>query len=462
MDGDWRLPYQELAAKSAGVAMLLADLGVTKGSIVALQLPSCAEYAVSYVAALRLGAIVTGLNPRLGLRETSGILAQCEPTVTVIDDGADPPSGAPAILHRRMVREAEQADPAWRKVRAGPDDVVAIVWTSGTSGDPKGAVFDHRRLEATARSTGEMTRRFDRRLSPVPFAHVGYMTRLWDEIEHAVTNVIVPVPWTAGSALALIESERITVGQGVPTQWELMLRHPDVATRNCSSLRLIATGGSRVPADLVERVAARFHCPVIARYATTEASVITTTSSTDTPDVVERSVGRPGPGIEIRVVSDEGAAQGQGELGMIEVRSEAVMLGYFGRDDSPLTHDGWLATGDQGAMLDDGCLRLVGRRSDMFVRGGYNIYPLEVESALASHPAVVEAAIVGMPDEVLGSIGVAFVVVAPGHSVEFEELRQWCRVELADYKAPDQVRFLDTLPRNQLGKPDKVALIGSL
>jgi acyl-CoA synthetase (AMP-forming)/AMP-acid ligase II len=461
VEGTLRVTYQQWAATSVGVAQMFADLGVTRGSIVALHLPSCTDYAVCYLAALRLGAIVTGINPRLGRAETSGILAQCSPAVTIVEDDAELP-GAWPVLRRSRLKEAMAGDPGWRGVRPSRDDVVTIVWTSGTSGQPKGAVFDHQRLEATARSTGEMTSAFDRRLSPVPFAHVGYMTRLWDEIEHMVTNVIVPVPWTAGSALELIETERITVGQGVPTQWELMLRHPDVATRDCSSLRIIATGASRVPADLVERLQARFHCPVIVRYSTTEASVITSTSSTDTPEVVERSVGRAGAGIELRVVSDDGHPLGPDQLGMIEVRSEAVMLGYFGTEDSPITADGWLVTGDQGALLDDDRLRLVGRRSDMFVRGGYNIYPLEVEHALARHPAVAEAAVAGIPDEVLGSIGVAFVVITPGQRLAVEELRQWCRLELADYKAPDQVRFVTELPRNQMGKPDKAALLGSV
>jgi acyl-CoA synthetase (AMP-forming)/AMP-acid ligase II len=461
IDGPHRISYSELASRSAGVGQRFSEYGVKAGDVVAISLPSCIEYALCYLGSLRLGAITTGINPRLGKRERTEIIGQCLPAIVIGADGGDETTEN-VELERGAIMGIEPADPEWRAVRAAREDVVAIVWTSGTSGSPKGAVFDHQRLEATARSTGEMTQAFDRRLSPVPFAHAGYMTRLWDEIENAIANVIVPDPWSAGAALEVMEGERITVGQGVPTQWELMLRHPDVTLRDTSTLRLISTGASRVSAGLVERLQAAFRCPVIVRYATTEASVICSTSSSDPPEVVERSVGRPGPGIEVRSVDDNRIAVPVGRVGMIEVRSQAVMRGYFRQDETPVQSDGWLVTGDLGSLLKDGRIQLVGRRSEMYIRGGYNVYPLEVENVLASYPGVAEAAVVGIPDDVLGSTGVAFVTTIASSTVEPEVLQRWCRRELADYKAPDRLVFLSELPRNEMGKVDKAALVAMI
>jgi acyl-CoA synthetase (AMP-forming)/AMP-acid ligase II len=468
VDGGERVTYGDLAARSAGVAMLLRGLGVGRGDVVAIRLPTSIEYALVYLGALRLGAIATGINPRLGRREVDAILARARPVVTVTDG---PAPGGPAavgpgpgrrVLSRSAVAQAPPGDPSWRPSDLSPDDPVAIVWTSGTTGTPKGAVFDHSNLRALSRATGELSAPFDRRLSPVPFAHVGYMTRLWDEIGNAMTSVIVPTPWTAATALDLIESERVTVGQGVPTQWELMLRQPDLHRRDLSSLRLIATGAARVPAALVYQLRRTFRCPVVVRYATTEASVISGTLRHDPPEVIEATVGGPCPTVEVRITDDNGQALPTGEVGMIEVRSQAVMKGYLGLEDpSPIRPDGWLVSGDAGSLDDQGRIHLVGRRSEMYIRGGYNVYPLEIEEVLAEHRAVAEAAVAGVPDDVLGSRAVAWVVpVDPDDPPDLDTLRQWCRDQLADYKAPDRLVVVASLPRNQMGKVDKRALIG--
>ncbi len=230
VEGQRRLTYLEFAARSSGVAALLQEQGVVPGDVVAMRLPSCLEYALVYLGAVRLGAVATGLNPRLGRREVEGIVAGAGPRVIVLDDdGSDMARDrVPVVLSRHEVAGAPAGDPGWRPVDLSQEDPVAIVWTSGTTGAPKGAVFDHANLEALSRATGEISAPFDRRLSPVPFAHVGYMTRLWDELGNAMTSVIVPTPWTARASLDLLESERVTVGQGVPTQWELILREPDL------------------------------------------------------------------------------------------------------------------------------------------------------------------------------------------------------------------------------------------
>ena len=430
-----------------------------------------------YLGALRLGAVATGLNPRLGRREVDGIVTQARPKVMVLDDDGSDTAGdrVSSVMSRHQVADAQAGDPSWRPVDLTEDDPVAIVWTSGTTGAPKGAVFDHANLEALSRATGEISAPFDRRLSPVPFAHVGYMTRLWDELGNAMTSVIVPTPWTARAGLDLLESERITVGQGVPTQWELILREPGLEERDLSSLRLIASGAARVPASLVFQLERTFGCPVVVRYATTEASVISGTLCQDPPEVVEQTVGAPCPTVEVRIADDAGRSVPAGQVGMIEVRSRAVMKEYLGGgggggdggggDDvaSPLRPDGWLVTGDAGSLDEAGRIHLVGRRSEMYVRGGYNVYPLEVEQVLSEHPALTEAAVAGVPDEVLGARGVAWVVPAePARPPDADELRRWCREQLADYKAPDTVVLVASLPRNSMGKVDKKTLLAAL
>ena len=461
VDGKVRLTYAGLAARSAGWADTLADHGIGRGDVVAISLPSSVEYAVAYVGALRLGSVTTGINPRLGRREVAGIVARARPSAAIVEDGHSHEGFTGAAFHRRDVAGVSDGDPSSRRVRLSPDDPVAIVWTSGTTGEPKGAVYDHRRLEALSRATGELSRPFDRRLSPVPFAHVGYMTRLWDEIANVMTSVIVPTPWSARGALDLIEQERITVGQGVPTQWELMLRQPDLDGWDVSSLRLIATGAARVPAALVAALRQAFGCPVVVRYATTEASVIAGTMAADPPTVVEATVGAPCPTVEVRIADDAGRPVPTGAVGMIEVRSPAVMCGYLGEDvESPIRAEGWLVTGDAGSLDEDGRIRLVGRRSEMYIRGGYNVYPLEVEQVLAEHPSVAEVAVAGVHDVVLGSVGMAWVVWVPGAPVPgLDGLRRWCKEQLADYKAPDRLTVVDFLPRSQMGKVDKLALV---
>jgi len=340
---------------------------------------------------------------------------------------------------------------------------VAIVWTSGTTGVPKGAVFDHANLRDMAPGAGALSADGDRRLSPLPFAHVGYMTRMWDELVHRITTIITPTPWKATAALRLIEEERVTVGQGVPTQWALMLADPGFESTDVSSLRLASTGAARVPAELVREMRERLGCPVVVRYASTEASLITGTRLGDPDEVVAETVGRASDGVELRLMGEEGGPVGTGDVGLVQCRSGAAMRGYWQdpeRTAEVLDPDGWVSTGDLGWLGDDGNLRLVGRRTEMYVRGGYNVYPAEVEAVLGEHPAVDRAAVVGLPAPVLGDVGWAFVVPVAGATVEPDELKAWCTARLADYKAPDHVRVVDDLPLTSMLKVDKRALAG--
>jgi len=473
------LTFSQWNRAADGVAGLLAGLGVVRGSVVCLMLPSSIDYMVGYAAATRLGAITSGVNLRLGVAEVSSILERTRPAVTVVDgEGNAPPGPTGAVLDRATMVAAFDGPSPTRWPELSPEDPVAVVWTSGTTGLPKGAVFDHACLAAVADGTDVLSEPGDRRLSPLPFAHVGSMTRTWDEIANGVTTVITPTPWRAEDTIRVIADERITVAQGVPTQWALALNHPDLGRADASSLRIVGTGASRVPSELVAALRDRFGVPVVVRYTTTEASLGTGTTPGDPDEKVAATVGRPVPGVSLAIVGDDGRPVVAGEVGRVRLRSDAVMRGYWGgppsgpgapgvvydqrATQSVLTEDRWLTTGDYGLVDGDGYLHLVGRANELYIRGGYNVYPAEVEGVLGTHPAVEQVAVVGVPDPVLGEIGVAFVVPTDGDALADDlllaTLRSAARASLADYKAPDRIVVVDSLPVTSMMKIDKGSL----
>ena len=464
VDGDHRLTFGSWDRAADGLAATMAEAGVGRGDVVCLMLPSSADYAVCYQAAMRLGAITSGVNPRLGPGEVASIISRTRPKLTVVPPDREPPHGAGRTIRRDELHDACRRDPIRRRPRIDGSEAVAIVWTSGTTGEPKGAVFGHANLEAVARGAGDLSRPGDRRLSPLPFAHVGYMTKPWDELLNVITTVIVPSPWKAGEALRLIEAEAVTVAQGVPTQWALMLADPRFDATDVSSLRVAGTGASTVPPELVKEMRRRLGCPVVVAYASTEAAITTRSRVGDADEVVSATVGGASEGVEIEVVDDDGHPTARGDVGRVRCRSAAVMRGYWGdpeRTEQVLDADGWLTTGDLGRLDEAGNLLLAGRRSEMYIRGGYNVYPAEVEAVLDAHPGVDKVAVVSVPDPVLGQIGAAYVVPTAGpagRQPDLDDLRAWCTQQLADYKAPDRLVLLTELPLTSMLKVDKQAL----
>jgi acyl-CoA synthetase (AMP-forming)/AMP-acid ligase II len=351
---------------------------------------------------------------------------------------------------------------------------VAVVWTSGTTGRPKGALFDHANLAAVARGTDVLSQPGDRRLSPLPFAHVGYMTRTWDEVAHAVTTVITPSPWKADVAVRIMAEEGVTVAQGVPTQWALMLASAELERADLRSLRIAGTGAARTTAAMVAEMRRRLGVPVVVRYTSTEASLGTGTTLESTDEQVATTVGRPVPGVELAIVDDEGCTVPDGQVGRVLLRSDAVMRGYWGQGPgrgrsthelidaeataAVLAPDGWLTTGDFGLRTEPGDLQLAGRAHERYIRGGYNVYPAEVEGVLSTHPSVARVAVTGVADDVLGEVGVAVVVAEAGARPDLAELRSHCARSLSDYKAPDALVVVDELPLTPMMKVDPAGL----
>lgn len=458
-----RLTYAELDRAADGLATLWASWGLARGDVVCLAIPSSIDYAIAYHAAMRLGAITSGVNPRLGAPEKLSIVSRLQPTITVIGDDplpADAPTGRELPITE--LSAAYALDPDYRRPELSADDVVTVVWTSGTTDMPKGAVYDHARLAAMAAGAGAMSRPFDRRIYPLPFAHTGYMTRVWDEVCNGMACIVTPVRWTVDDSMLLMERERVTVGQGVATQWELMMRNPRFDEMDFSAMRIAMMGASHIPSSLVRQVRERLGVPVVVRYTSTEACLTTGTDPGDPVEVVANTVGKPLPGVEVELVDGDGNRVPDGAIGQIRCRSAAMMKGYW-RDPEltaqTFTADGWLKMGDLGYFDEDGNLHVTGRVKDMYIRGGYNVYPVQVEEVLRGHPAVADVAVVGVPDDVLGEIGHAFVVTRGGQPPTLAELREFAVGRLSDYKAPDRLTVIDELPRNAMGKVDRRRLL---
>jgi fatty-acyl-CoA synthase len=496
-----RLTYAEWNELSERAAASLLARGAAKGDRVALLLPPRPEYAIGYLAAAKAGLVATGINPRLADPEIATVVrdagarfliaidrfagreyaAAIEPlrrelpdlqTVFVVrDESLDwhPSSTAtmptPTESFEALLGEPSAAARArLLELDIAADDPVAIVYTSGTTGQPKGALFALRSLEAVSRTRADMRMgRSERVLAGgTPLAHVGYMSKILGHIEDRQTTVILDA-FKARTVLETVEAEHITHLGGVPTQWTLLLRDPELDRFDLSSLRGGAIGGAPFTAELVRDIRRRFSVDLVTRYSATEIALGTGSRPGDGEELLAETVGRAASEVEIAIVDEERKRLAVGAVGEVAVRSPAVMVGYWRRPEETadvLDRDGWFYTGDLGMLDERGYLRLRGRKKEMYIRGGYNVYPVEVEARLARHPAVAQAAVVGVPDPVLGEKGLAVVVLREGaRPPSAEEIRDFCRSALADYKTPDYIEIRSELPINAMYKVDKSELL---
>lgn len=459
--------YGDCERSALGWAGSLERWGVRRGDVVCLLLANSAAFPICYAGNSRAGAVTSGVNVRLGPAEVASIVARAQPAVTVVEDGATLTSEV-AGSAGHVVRHGDLdthfgAEPPSRTVERDPGDLVAVVWTSGTTGAPKGACYTHAALAAVAEADTGLSQRHDVHLGAVPQAHVGFMTKVHARTEQATTQVIGPPRWQAATALRLLQAHRVTVAGGVPAQWRLMLDHPDLDRTDLSAVRQVVLGGAFIEAALVHEIRARLGVPVAARYTCTELAGTCGTSPGDADEVVANTVGRALPGVDLRLVDESGAAVPDGEVGEVCARSVAMMSGYWTGSGVPSADafdpDGFFHTGDLGRLRPDANLEIVGRRKEMYVRGGYNVYPAEVENTIVRHPGVARCAVLGAGDARLGEIGVAFVVASdPALPPGLDELREWVARFLAGYKRPDRVVVIDELPLTSMHKPDKAAL----
>ena len=442
-----RLSYADLHARSDEVAAGMWAAGVGPGDVVLLRLPSDSAYVVAYAAAAKLGAIAAGVNPRLAPPEQAAVSAA---------------AGGALELHSADEVEALRRPEAMEPLDGDPERLVALVFTSGTTGEPKGALFRNRQLAAVTRidvadAWGEPAAEPAPMLAATQFAHVGFTTKLQWYLRLGTTTHILG-RWRAADALACIAEHRIPSIGGVAPQMALLLRE-DLDAYDLTCVRTIVMGGAASPPAMVREAKARFDAAYSIRYSSTESGGCGTGTDFDADeDEALFTVGRPRGGIEISIRDDEAGPVPDGEVGEVWLRSPTTMSGYW-RDDEASAHAlsrDWLRSGDLGLIDGRGCLRLAGRLKEMFIRGGYNVYPAEVESVLGDHPQVADVAVVPRPDEVMGEVGVAVVVpVDPGHPPTLEELRTFLEPRVARYKIPEALRVVEAIPLTPMQKVDR-------
>jgi long-chain acyl-CoA synthetase len=465
--GEDTLTYRALDDASARVAGLLAARNVGPGDPVGLMLPNVPQFAVVYFGVLRAGGVVVPMNPLLKVREVAYYLGDSGASVIFAWHGAaaaEAEVGAKEAEAEAIVVDPATfgdllatASPAPQVIdRAGVDTAV-ILYTSGTTGQPKGAELTHDNLIKNFEVTGRDLLQIgadDVIFGGLPLFHsFGQTCTLNTAVAAGATLTVLP-RFDPARALRMLADHRVTVFAGVPTMYSALLHVPDRADYDVSALRIGVSGGAAMPVEVLRQFEDAFGCIVLEGYGLSETSPV---ASFNHPDRERKpgSIGTPIRGVEMRVVDADGAQVPQGEVGEIAIRGHNIMRGYWHKPEATadaMTTDGWFRTGDIGRVDEDGYYYIVDRKKDLIIRGGYNIYPREIEEVLYEHPAVAEAAVIGMPHAELGEEVGAAVVLKPGASAGADELRGFVKAQVAAYKYPRRVWFVDALPKGPTGK----------
>ncbi|MDP9464049.1 MAG: long-chain fatty acid--CoA ligase [Actinomycetota bacterium] len=456
--------YADLDRGSAQVAGMLGGLGVGPGDRVGLMLPNVAQFAACYYGILRAGAVVVPMNVLLKGREAAFYLADSEAKVLLAwhqfaeaaEAGASS-AGATCVLVGTPTFDEALADvePKFDLFERAADDTAVILYTSGTTGTPKGAELTHANLTSNATVTANLFGVDERAviLGALPLFHAfGQTCALNVNVQVGACLTLIP-RFDPERALQTIARDKVTVFEGVPTMYTAMLHHPNAADFDVSSLSLCVSGGAALPLEVMRGFEEQFGCVIIEGYGLSETSPVASFNHPDRPRK-PGSIGTPVQGAEMKVVDETGADLPAGEVGEIVIRGENVMKGYWRLPDvtAEAIVDGWFHTGDLARVDEDGYFFIVDRKKDMIIRGGYNIYPREVEEVLYEHPAIKEVAVVGIPDDYLGEeVGAAVVLRADANATP-DEMREFARAEMAAYKYPRHVWVVDELPKGPTGK----------
>ena len=464
--GDQTTSYRELDDQSAQVAGLLAARGIAPGTPIGIMLPNVPEFASVYYGILRTGAVVVPMNPLLKAREIAYYLGDSgapvifawHVTAPEVEIGAKE-AGAEAILvdPATFPDILATASPAPQVVDRAAYDTAVVLYTSGTTGHPKGAELTHANLinnvEVSAADLFQLGPD-DLIFGGLPLFHAfGQTCTLNAAIMTGASLTVLP-RFDAAKALRILADERVTIFAGVPTMFSALLHVPDRSDYDVSALRLCISGGAAMPVEVLRQFEDQFDCIVLEGYGLSETSPV---ASFNHPDRERKpgSIGTPIRGVEMRVVDAAGAEVPQGEVGEIAIRGHNIMKGYLNKPDATaeaVSADGWFRTGDIGRVDADGYYYIVDRKKDLIIRGGYNIYPREIEEVLYEHPEVAEAAVVGMPHPELGEEVGAAVALKPGATVTPDELRSYVKSQVAAYKYPRRVWIVDALPKGPTGK----------
>ncbi len=462
---DTTLTYRELDAAAARCAGLLRAHGVSAGDRVGIMLPNVPAFPVVYFGALRLGAVVVPMNVLLKERETAfylkdpqaGLVLAWHEFAAAAQAGADA-AGAECLIVEPALFAAllAAAEPVPEMAEVAGDDTAIILYTSGTTGTPKGAELTHDNLRSNAITTADTLFEFtpeDVVLGALPLFHAFGQTCAMNAVVYAGALLTMLPRFDAGKGLEVIARDRVSVFEGVPTMFTAFLHHPARAAADTSSLRVCCSGGAAIPVEVLRGFEQAFGCTVLEGYGLSETSPV---ASFNHPHGVRKpgSIGTPIRGVEMKVADDDGVEMPDGEVGQIFIRGENVMKGYWQRPDATeeVMVGGWFATGDMAVRDEDGLYAIVDRKKDLIIRGGYNVYPREVEEVLYEHPGVLEAAVVGVPHDQLGEEVAAAVVAKPGQQLDLEELKAFVKDKIAGYKYPRVIWTVDELPKGPTGK----------
>lgn len=486
-DGTRRMTYEELDKESNAIASQLKKIGIQKGDHVAVSLPNWHEFIVAIFAIAKAGAVIVPFNTRYHYSEVQYILNHAKVKAAFFTEEVEGNrlgeafykvyetseslehliavrcESDKAFSYSDMLKNGDPDDTDYPEVT--PDDVAIIMYTSGTTGSPKGAMLTHSNIVITGSMTAEFLRCTpdDVFLIPVPIFHIFGMVPGMTSAVSARAKMVLTQEYKAEKILQVIEQEKVTVHHGVPTMFILELNHPNLEKYDLSSLRTGIVAAAPVPSEVIRKIREKMHCEVLTSYGMTEASPCLTCCSFEDDDVTRaETVGKAMPGVELKIINPEtGEEVPTGEVGEITARTPGIMKGYYNMPEKTmevLSPDGWYRTGDLGTIDEEGNVRIVGRKKDLIIRGGYNIYPREIEEHFYKHESVLEATIVGLPDTVLGEVSCAAIVLKEGATVTEEQLRAYIKERVADFKVPDLIVFLDKLPMTASGKISKVKL----
>src|ERR1700678_3245026 len=465
---DAALTYRALDEASARVAGLLHERGLKPGDRVGLMMPNVAEVPVVYYGVLRAGGVVVPMNPLLKAREVAyyvgdsgaGLIFAWHTFADAARGGAEQ-ADAESIVVDEVAFPAllATATPDYQVADVADDDTAVILYTSGTPGQPKGAELTHGNLI----SNTEVSRTEIVQAGPddvifggLPLFHVfGQTVALNVAVAAGACLTLLP-RFDAEHALRIVAGHGVTVFEGVPTMYVALLHQPDRADHDTSALRMCISGGAALPVEVLRGFDEAFGVPVLEGYGLSETSPV---ASFNHPGRERKpgSIGTPIRDVELRVVDEDGHEMPQGEVGEIVVRGPNVMKGYWQRAEATAEaiRDGWFHTGDLAKVDEDGYFYIVDRKKELIIRGGYNVYPREIEEVLYEHPAVAEAAGLGLPHSSLGEEVAAAVALKPGTAITAEELRDYVKSQVAAYKYPRYVWLVDALPKGPTGKIQK-------
>jgi long-chain acyl-CoA synthetase len=459
---DHTLTYAELLGKSRRMATLLQSKGVQPGDRVGLQSANVPAYPIAFYGALIAGATVVPMNPLLKGREVEFYVTDSGAKIIVAGEqmadaarSAAEATGVEALIVPALGPD-ELPDEEAELVERDDQDTAVVLYTSGTTGKPKGAELTHFSLSSNAVMTAETLLESgpdDVIMGCLPLFHVfGLTCGLNASVVSGACLTLIP-RFDGGKALEVIGRDKVTIFQGVPTMYSAMLHHEGRHQANLATLRTCISGGSAMPVEVMKAFENEFGCIILEGYGLSETSPV---ASFNHPGEDRRpgTIGTAVRGMQLRIVNDDGEDVAEGEVGEIAIRGEGLMKGYWQRPEATAEAipDGWFRTGDLATRDADGYYTIVDRKKELIIRGGYNVYPREIEEALYEHPAVAEAAVVGMPHPDLGEEVGAAVALKPGASAAVDELREHVRERVAAYKYPRKIWIVDELPKGPTGK----------